>query len=284
MNENFTIQREDPNAHERDFYRKLSQLPEELSKTWLDKYENLDDDAALFLEEFESFLQNRNRALSNTLEVHSDISEVIREEIMIVHESIKNTFGDTNYFLGNGRTAEVYILPVAPHLCTKYIKDQGAYNENNHMRVEYGFLDKLHAYEAYGVRTPRPYFIRIHPHEGHSYGMERIHGENLSRIIEKPSENRDLIRMLKSMEPEAVEKKLVDYIRSLHREFKISHNDLYRRNLMVDHDGNFYLIDFGKAKYEEIGEDHELFRNSDIAILVSEIRQFFEEIDKVDIT
>lgn len=270
---------------EKTFYRQLAQLPEELSRVWLSKYEDLDSEEAAdtLFSQFSIFLNKRTHALSDTLEIHSDIDETIREEIMAVHESIKNTFGDTNYFLGNGRTAEVYSLPIAPHLCVKYIYDQEAYNENNHMRVEYAFLDQLHAHTTERVRTPHPYFIRIHPSEGHSYGMERIDGENLSRILERPHENVELIQLLKNLDRDIIEKDLLEYIKTLHENFHVTHNDLFQRNIMVDKNGQFYIIDFGKAKQQEIGEDHEQYRKSDLALITSEVRKFFQEIDKIDI-
>jgi tRNA A-37 threonylcarbamoyl transferase component Bud32 len=268
---------------EQEFYRKLAQLPKELSRLWLSKYEDLDDDATAFFAEFDTFINNRNNALSGTLEIHTDTNEEIREEILSVHQSIKDTFGDTNYFLGNGRTAEVYTLPVAPHLCVKYIYDQAAYNENNHMRTEYEFLDRLHSFQVNNIRTPHPYFIRIHPSEGHTYGMEKIAGENLSRILEQPTMNVELIRQLKESDRDAIENDLATYVAALHETFNITHNDLFQRNIMVDGDGRFYIIDFGKAKYQELGDDHEQLRNSDIALLISEIRKFFQAIDKIDI-
>jgi tRNA A-37 threonylcarbamoyl transferase component Bud32 len=268
---------------ERDFYQKLALLPKELAQVWLFNYEDLDSDAGAFFNEFDVFFKKRQEALSGTLEINTDVDEEIRNEILSVHAAIKSTFGDSNYFLGNGRTAEVYTLPIAPHLCVKYIKDQDAYNENNHMRVEYDFLDTLHAFHTENVRTPHPYFIRIHPSEGHSYGMEKINGENLSRILEFQSKNVDLIAMLKEVDRTQVERDLIAYIKLLHDTFQITHNDLFQRNVMVDNTGKFYIIDFGKAKYQEIGEDHEQFRKSDIAVLVSEVRKFFQEIDKIDI-
>jgi len=275
---------EDSDTRTRDFHRKIEQLPKELAQIWLSRYEDLEDDEDAFFDDFDKFLHNRKLALSNTLEIHDDANKSIREEILAMHESIKNAFGDSNYFLGNGRTAEVYTLPIAPHLCVKYIKDQDAYNENNHMRIEYDFLNQLHAFETNDVRTPHPYFIRIHPSEGHSYGMERISGENLSRILERPTDNLELIKMLKGVDRDTVEKNLIAYIRALHDNFGITHNDLFQRNIMVDTDGRFYIVDFGKAKQQEIGDDHEQFRNSDIALITSEIRHFFQSIDKIDIS
>ena len=203
------------------FYKTVEKLPTDMASSWILKFEDLDSENELekFFNEFDTFLQNRELALAgNSLEIHPEADARIREEVLKVHEYIKKTFGDPNYFLGNGATAEVYTLPIAPDLCTKYIHSQDAYNENNHMRKEYGFLDELHTFSHAGVRTPKPYFLRIHPSEGHSYGMERIEGENLSRILEEPSKNIELITLLKTLDRQRVEESLVSYVETMHKQ------------------------------------------------------------------
>lgn len=271
---------------ERNFYKQLKDLPQDFANSWREKYDNEIEEEEIdeFLAEFYEFVKKRNLVLAgSSIEINADTDPIIKEEILRVQESIKKTFGDHNFFLGNGATAEVYLLPIAPSLCVKYISEQEAYNDNNHIRKEYQFLEELHDTEVAGVRTPHPYFVRIHPSEGHSYGMERIDGENLSRILEDPEVNVDLIKLLKEKDRKQVELSLLEYIESIHTRFKITHNDLFKRNIMVDRAGNFYIIDFGKAKEEEVGEDHEIFRTSDIARLTSEIRSFFERVDEIDI-
>lgn len=52
---------------------------------------------------------------------------------------------------------------------------------------------------------------------------------------------------------------------------------------MLDDSGHFFIIDFGKAKFEEIGEDHEVFRNSDLTKIEHKINDFFKKIDNIDI-
>ena len=76
---------------------------------------------------------------------------------------------------------------------------------------------------------------------------------------------------------------LVEYIKALHDNFKVTHGDLFLRNIMVDDTGSFYVIDFGKAKVEQIGEDHEARRSVDIATITSEIGKFFQELDKLSL-
>lgn len=275
-----------PEILETDFYRQVESLPEQIASVWVTRYEELDepdDDLTIFYQEFKDFLLKRKMALSGSLEVHTEVNEEIRKEILSVHEAIKNGFGNPELFLGNGWTAETYTLSIAPHLCVKYITDQNAYNENNHMRTEYEYLDELHHFEVNNIRTPHPYFLRIHPSEGHSYGMERIMGENLSRILECPKKNLELIKLAKTLDRVAVEQNLLLYITQMHEQFGITHNDLFRRNIMLSEDGLFYIIDFGKAKHEQVGEDHEQFRKSDLALISSEIKKFFRDIDNLDI-
>lgn len=274
------------NLKQEAFYKELEDLPEDAANSMREKFDSLADDEEIntFLEEFDAYILNRKKTLAmQSIEIHPDTDPAIWEEILEVHESIKRTFGDSNFFINNGATAEVYILPVAPHLCVKYITDQEKYNENNHMRVEYGFLDQLHNFEVDGIRAPHPYFLRIHPSEGHSYGMERIDGESLSLILEKPEKNIELIEMVRKLNREQVGDALISYIKAMHKKFNITHRDLAKRNVMVDKQGNFYIIDFGKAKRQEIGEDHETFRNSDIARLSAEVRDFFKRVDEIDI-
>lgn len=268
---------------ERDFYRKLESLPPELAHIWRDKFEELDEVTDYFYHQFEQFCTLREQALDKNLELDENLSDEVRVEIETVKKVIRETFGDPNQFLGNGYTAEVYSLPIAPHLCVKYIYNQEAYNQNNHIRVEHDFLVELRSFRESGVRTPVPYFVRIHPSEGHSYGMERIDGKSLSQILERPADNLELIKMLKTLNREQVKQNLLKYVTAMHETFKITHGDLFQRNLMVDREGNFYVIDFGKAKREEIGEDHEGRRKSDTATLTSEIGLFFDAIDNLEL-
>lgn len=196
------------------FLRKLETLPDELAKKWENEYGDLEDpeDPDFFMR-FNSFLEKRKQALMKSLEIEPGIDDEILEEIVTVQEVIQNTFGNTNYFLNNGSTAEVYELPIAPHLYVKYINNQEKYNDHNHLRVEYDFLRELDNFEVQGIRTPSPYFIQIHPSEGHLYGMERVLGKSLSQILEKPTDNLGLIKLVKKMDRDNVKARLIEYIK-----------------------------------------------------------------------
>jgi tRNA A-37 threonylcarbamoyl transferase component Bud32 len=279
-----TTSSESLEALERQFLLQLKNLPEEIAEEWQNRLDNLYEVDEEFFADFTEFMDARLRALRGSLEIEPGLSEEIIKEIMDTEAMVQQTFGDPQHFLGNGRVAEVYDLPVAPHLCVKFVKDQQAYNEGNHLRTEFTFLEDLREFVVAGVRTPVPYFTRIHPSEGHSYGMERIYGKSLSQILERPAENKELVEMVRGMDKNTIKNNLVAYIKTLHEQFKITHGDLFLRNIMMDGEGNFYVIDFGKAMIEEIGEDHERRRNIDIATLTSEIGKFLRDIDNIDIS
>jgi tRNA A-37 threonylcarbamoyl transferase component Bud32 len=270
-------------ASERSFFQKLKKLPEEIAEKWEDRFYELEEVDQSFFDEFDAFMEKRSAAFSGVTEVIPGLNDEIVSEINEAEKVIGQTYGDPNYFLGNGAVAKVYELPIAPHVCVKYVYDNEKYSEGNHIRVEYSYLEELSEHSAAGVRTPKPLFIRIHPSEGHSYGMEKINGKSLSAILERKAENVELIELLKKMDRVSVKKQLLQYIESLHQQFKMTHGDLFLRNIMVDHAGNFYIIDFGKAQVEQVGEDHEGRRKRDLATISSEIGLFFNEIDSIDL-
>lgn len=144
---------------EQVFFVQLTHLPDEMAQVWREKYDELQiEEEESFFENFNAFLRERSMALGGILEIESDLDPIIIEEIIDTDRVIKNTYGDPSYFEGNGRVAEVYRIPTAPHLCVKYVKDQKAYNEGNHLRKEEGFLSNLRAHVVEGIRTPIPYF------------------------------------------------------------------------------------------------------------------------------
>jgi tRNA A-37 threonylcarbamoyl transferase component Bud32 len=281
MNEGAPAIAKDVELCEREFLREIALLPKEIANRWMAEFDDLDTPTPAFFAKFQSFARMRNDALNSTVETESNLSDELRKEISRAIGIIRSTFGDVNYFLGNGSTAEVYEFPIAPHLCIKYIHNQEEYDKHNHLRREFYFLEELRGFIHEGIRTPIPYFIDIHPSAGHSYGMEHIKGKSLSQILERPEENANLIQLIKEMDRKKVEMNLVGYISALYSKFRITHGDLFIRNIMLDENGEFRIIDFGKAKQEELGEDNERFAREDIARLRSEIRLFFIKLDNL---
>ena len=148
---------------------------------------------------------------------------------------------------------------------------------------EFGFLRSVSNLEYGRIRSPKPYFLRIHPTEGHSYGMEKVEGKSLSQILEKPEDAAELVSLAQQFDRTAISEELTKFVNLMH-ERGITHNDIRLRNLMFDHAGNWFVIDYGKARRDEKQEVHEMHRESDLAALRSELHTFFTEIDKLHIT
>jgi tRNA A-37 threonylcarbamoyl transferase component Bud32 len=259
--------------------RLITNLPNDLQVSWRNKYYDSEHPEQL-VGELNDFLNRRKKSFIGDIEFAPRLSESIKQEILVIVENIQETFGDTNYFLGNGATAEVYVLPKAPHLCTKYISNQERYNENNHLRMEFEILTSISSLVIENVRSPKPAFLRIHPSEGHSYGMEKVEGQNLSILLEKPREHEELIAIAKKLDKEKIVTSILAYVRAMHHQ-KITHNDLFKRNIMLDKEGNLFIIDFGKAKLIEIGKDLEDEQRRDLATVENEVRLFFRDIDNI---
>lgn len=266
----------------------LSRIPKELSATWQDEFDCIDDDnISQFRDKVVEFLKRRESALE-TMELRADLSPRVKEEVMYVLNVIRDTFGDANYFLGNGYTAEVYELPVAPHVAVKYISKQDAYNENNHLRAEYEFLrisNDLKVGEHGRIRTPKADFIRIHPTEGHQMGQEKVRGKSLTQLIETP-EHPDcakLIELARTIDRESLMNDAVEFVTRLYDEHGLTHNDLFTRNLMLDDRGRLFVIDFGKAKEKELGNDWDHEHTRDLVCIKVALKRFFAFLDGQEI-
>jgi len=258
-----------------------------LTQRWEAEYNQLFDQDATndtflsFFKKFSSFLEKRRNAL-NAIDIPQDTDPQLAQELRDFDAKVARSFGKPDLFLGNGATAEVYEMLGHPTICVKYITDQGRYNEGNHMRTEFGFLKDLRGFTYGNVRTPTPYFLRIHPKDGHSYGMERIYGKSLSQILEKPLDAIDLIAVAKTLDRNKVIDEVRIFLDGMHAR-GVTHNDLRARNIMLGIDGSIVIIDFGKGKKDETEARHTAFSENDRAAAIGEIRQFFRKIDNINI-
>jgi len=252
---------------------------------WKNEYENLPSEASdleVFLEKLVAFQHKRSDALSS-FEFDAEVSSDEAAKIRQFDQEIMLAFKDHEHYLGMGATAEVYALRADDAICVKFITDQARYNENNHMRVEYERLATVYKHTrgfSKKIRVPHPIFLRIHAKEGHSYGMEKIHGENLSRILEVPEQYPELIAVAKQIDRDNLQAELQAFVIKMH-EAGITHCDLYKRNIILDMSGRLCVIDFGKAKKIEFKGDLEDEQKSDIYNAQQTLRDFFAQIDKL---
>lgn len=248
---------------------------------WNAEYEDLPNEVAVFeafYDKLQNFREKRRDALSS-LEFAADVSPEEMEKLRQFDREVMLAFKDHDNFLGNGATAEVYAMRENDAYCVKFITDQARYNENNSIRVEFERLSQVYEQtKGATVRAPHPKFLRIHPKEGHAYGMEKIHGASLSQILETPDKYPELITLAKAVDRTAVQADLQSFVSQMH-EGGVTHCDLYKRNIMLDRDGRLCVIDFGKAKVIDYKGDREDERKSDIYNAQQSLRDFFVQLD-----
>jgi len=250
-------------------------------QTWRDKYDSLPSEISElkdFEDELSDFEVRREVALLS-LEFVGEIPEEEKLTILRFDQEVRASYKNPNNFLGNGATAEVYEMTSNDVICVKFITDQDRYDENNHIRKEFDFLSKVYEETQDGaVRTPYPIFCRIHAKEGHSYGMEKIHGASLSQITEFPDRYADLLTAAHSLDRQQAEADLLAFVEQMHQS-GVAHCDLFRRNIMLGDDGRLYVIDFGKAKNIDFAEDREERIKTDYYVLKQALQEFFSELE-----
>ena len=169
-------------------------------------------------------------------------------------------------------------MPYAPHVCVKYLVDpEKAREHGNNFREEKDYLEDLHGFEVDGIRVPDVYFYHMSEF-GTCFGMENIDGKSLDRIMENP-EAVDFLDVIRSQKQEDVIARMRNFVLQMHSKKKIVHRDFSPRNVMVDREGNWYVIDFGRAKRIEIGDSStDVSENTDLASAENAIRQLYAKI------
>lgn len=224
----------------------LAKLPQELRVKWQEKADDLSLGEAIKL--IRSVLDERSEAKEKIFtEIHEIENPELKEEVRSVIKAIETTFGDANYFVGNGTVAEVYHMPYAPHVCVKYLVDpEKAREHGNNFREEKDYLEDLHGFEVDGIRVPDVYFYHMSEF-GTCFGMENIDGKSLDRIMENP-EAVDFLDVIRSQKQEDVIARIRNFVLQMHSKKKIVHRDFSPRNVMVDREGNWYVIDLAVPK------------------------------------
>lgn len=250
---------------------------------WETEYENLPEEVEAFEQLYnrlKAFETDRQDALMS-FEFTAEMTDQEKEDIRRFDREVMASFQDQERFLGNGASAEVYGMNANEAICVKFITNQERYDENNHLRVEYETLSHVYEKTKHSeVRTPFPIFLRIHPKEGHSYGMEKIDGASLSQILEFPEKFAEMVEVAKGVDREKIKAQLEAFVLEMH-EAGFTHGDLFKRNLMLDREGRLYVIDFGKSKRIEFKGELEEQRKSDIYSAGHSLRDFFTQLDEL---
>lgn len=155
--------------------------------------------------------------------------------------------------IGSGQSANVYVDPEYPDLCYKQIK-RG--KNVNTIEVEAGFLETVRSIESdVGVPLPTMTISFDYEKEGerlhcNAMAMERINGMTLEEIADnrkfpkgaEPKNKEDLKNLRDSFQ------KIKAFVDEMNSELGIYHTDLKERNIMLDENKKWWIIDFGEAK------------------------------------
>ena len=255
----------------------LRQLPEELRSIWQEKTDELEIESAILL--MKRIVSARNEAKERIFTSINNIEDPnLKEEVRLAVHTVEHSFGDPSLFVGNGSVAEVYFIPDAPHVCVKYlINPDMAREHGNNFREEFAYLDHMYGFVVDGIRAPHPFFYHMSDF-GTCFGMEKIEGKSLNLIIENP-DLIDFLDVIKQQDMDDILRRMKNFITRMHTDKKLVHRDLTARNIMVDKEGNWYVIDFGRARPIEIGDNStDMSEASDFPTAESSIRTLFAKI------
>lgn len=257
--------------------RLLGQLPKELRSKWEDKAYDLPVEEALLL--IKKVLSDRNVAKETMFtEINKIEDPNLKDEVRFAVKTVESSFGNPQHFVGNGSVAEVYEIPQAPHVCVKYLVNPAMAREHgNNFREEAQYLNDMNGCVIDGIRVPNLLFYHTSDF-GTCFGMEKIDGKSINLITENP-ESIDYLDVIKKQNMSDVLLRMRNFILHMHKEKKLVHRDLTARNIMVDRKGDWYIIDFGRAKRIEIGDSStDLSENADVPTAESAIRGLFAKL------
>lgn len=256
----------------------LLKLPAELRTSW----RGITDDMELpeAIQSVEAILAKREIAKEKIFtRIHDIENPEIQNEVRTVIRSIETTFGDGHYFLGNGSVAHVYEMPYSSHVCVKYLVHPEMMREHgNNFSDECSFLSEMHRFEVEGIRVPDVFFEHMSDF-GSCFGMEKIDGHSLNIIMEGRSGTEEIADIIRTQDVKDVVARMRGFVDRMHKEKKIVHRDFSPRNIMVDRSGNWYVIDFGRARRIEIGDSSTDFaEETDMASAENAVRECFKKL------
>lgn len=178
--------------------------------------------------------------------------EKIKRMLLVAMEEIRK---GNHPNIGDGTSASVFASGKIPEHCFKLIRNFSEYTNCNSIVEELSFLDEVGDLDVNGIRAPRPR-VAFECEDIHILVMETLDAVNLEDVLlgkEKMPGNFNLEQSLDDLDK---------YFEILNKQYRIVHNDVYARNLMVDRkSGQFYVIDFGKAERIRVDTNNNLLYN-----------------------
>lgn len=156
-------------------------------------------------------------------------TEQVENEVLARIEEI----GKTGRVIGEGSTAKVFICESDPQVCYKIIANNKVFRISTEQEM------KLQDSALRCARVPKPLFC-IKGKNVEALIMERIKGHTLQEILEGGAE------LPKEFQFERAFEEIDQFIKNLNTN-RIYHRDLAEKNIMIDKEGNPWIIDFGKG-------------------------------------
>lgn len=232
---------------------------------WKKDFEMLEEtDEEAFLRAVQKRLKQRHDILNPpaykyTLPTHPPSQEVVDEmnQTLSDFEVLQN---NEYCFLGSGQYARVYVDSKSSRVAVKYLYDE--YQTKLHKELierECQFMEELWDFRVQDIRAPYIYGKDgVTKKPAHYLVMERIHGFSLRDIVETKKAGEEFVALLKSIDEKVLHEKLTEFLQEMHEVKKIVHGDIHAGNIMIDGDGNIFLIDFGKSKKTDtVSSDNE---------------------------
>lgn len=246
----------------------LGSLPEELRDQWEEKIWG-DKDRVMnnreIIELLEDIMKKRADALTESRILQGIQDAELREKIKDAITEVERQFEEGKVSLGEGNYAKVFGVPEASVVCIKFLKDE--VQGEKHLKIitrEIDILETLRDVVVAGIRVPyvyakglthQPYYFVMETIQGHS--LKDIFGDPQNLLPKKiaPQEQLDFAKRIVSQNKEDVIANFTQYLEELHERKKIIHGDIHAGNIMIDKNGNWFLIDFGLGLVMDIGVD-----------------------------
>ncbi len=220
----------------------------------------------------------------NTWQV--DGEEPYKEEVLETIKLLSSARFDESLFLGRGNAGHVFLAPGTNNFCIKYLHNPSRQSSN--IDEEFTLLGQVNeiarTFEA--LKIPQAHAVAKNIEGSKNFfTMEKISGLTVAQLVNFPSKretefpDKSIHDLIKIFENIGLREKILRDLTSLHNA-GIIHGDIHERNIMLDGNGDIFLIDFGnavvpvnvsvQATYENIENVKEL-----------DVKAFFNTLDAV---
>jgi tRNA A-37 threonylcarbamoyl transferase component Bud32 len=240
----------------------LEKIPKEIRPRWEKEIEDKDYKKAVSI--LEKVIQSRARILGEgEAEDMNRERSPLENEIEKAAEEIFQLNEKSNVeLLGRGKHAKV--VSYLEKVCIKFLFSRPEEMlQRKAMKSESNYLNKMYKFSVDGVRAPKIYTRGLRKPPFY-IAMETIQGKSLKAIIENKEASADFISLIKRQNMEEVILRIEGFLKQMHIQKEITHNDIHEGNIMIDKNGDWYVIDFGSAEEILLDDTTESKKEKDV--------------------